>query len=85
MRTDDLSTPNSWKCWNDTSQAFDVPIGISPYPNQRGDPSQQICDIITPMTWLVSFSFSFVFCFRLYSFVRSKHAKKGKKKKARAK
>ena len=28
MRTRDLSRPNSWKCWNGTSQQFDVEIGV---------------------------------------------------------
>eukprot|EP01084_Bolivina_argentea_P234223 394316_1 len=47
MRTNDLSVPSSWKCYNGTSKQFDVEIGIDPYTAKNYIIEDHICTIVT--------------------------------------
>eukprot|EP01084_Bolivina_argentea_P234226 394321_1 len=50
MRTNNLSIPNSWKCYNGSSGKFDVDIGTDPYTANNFVIEDHICTIITEIT-----------------------------------
>eukprot|EP01083_Nonionella_stella_P080083 219874_1 len=51
MRTNDLSVPNSWKCYNESSGRFDVSIGDNPYTSTNYVIAEHVCTIITNSTY----------------------------------